>query len=106
LFQHYHFLHLVKFIFTVTDAALQELSLLIKLAYVMLKVLIVLFERIQIFLQVDRDLSFLNNFKSAYINFLHQVQLLLLVCNQLVIHIHQNAGIVEQFSVEHALFIQ
>lgn len=79
MFEHDHFLHLVEFIFAVSDAPLQELGLLVQLPDVLLQPLVVLFKLVEIFLQIDSHLSFLEDLESADINLFHKAQLLLLV---------------------------
>ena len=45
-------------------------------------------ERIEVLLQIYGHLAFLKDFQSAHIDLLHESKFLLLICDQLVIHIH------------------
>ena len=90
-------MHLVKFVFALAYTPLQELCLLVKLPNVFLKPLIVLLQSIEILLQVDRHLTLLKDLQGAHIDLFHKSKLLLLVRDQLIIHVHEDAGIRQQF---------
>ena len=105
LFVLHNLLHLVKLVFALAHASLQELCLLVQLADVLLEPLVVLLESIEIFLQVDRHLALLEDLKRAHIDLFHEAELLLLVRDELVVHVHEDAGVRQQFRVHYALLV-
>lgn len=63
-------------------------------------------ETVHVELEVESSLTFLQDLQRADINFFHEAQLLLLVKNKLIIHIHEDARTVQKFSVEYAFAVQ
>lgn len=100
------FFHLIEFVFTLSDTSLEELSLLVQLLDILLQACVRFLQRVEVFLEVDCHLPLLKDFKCADIDFFHEAELLFLVCDQLVIHIHEDPGIGEELSVEDTLPVQ
>ena len=74
--------------------------------YVLLQSLVSSLKLVKFLLKIDSNLPLLKYLKCANIDLFHKLELLLLIQNQLVIHVHQNASIVEQFSVNNTLTVE
>ena len=79
---------------------------MIQILDVLLQTGVGLLKRVHVFLKINCRLPFLKNFKGAHIDLFHQPKLVLLVRDQLIVHVHQDPGISEKLSVENTLFVQ
>ena len=72
----------------------------------MLEVLVGFFKTIHVKLEVNCSLAFLQDFECADVNFFHQAQLLLLIQNELIVHVHEDLSAVKKFSIQDAFAVQ